>query len=198
MSLYTFVYIGPIQSIAYNLEPSWGSAPANAQGTREMSLKATLTLQAAEQLSELVANGALRKTVGAYTGAQVYIFFNGGVSREFNGWYLLQSSSFDPYRLGTPRYANVSLSAVHLGAHRQAVVTRSARNRANSYSLTPAPMVADPFVGGGFVRPPGGTKVTREFDPNPHDPARVATVPAVMGVYLNPTAQVIPCTPEGR
>lgn len=195
MSLYTTLYIGPVQGIGYNLEPAWASAPT-PQGTRGASIRGSLRLAQAEQLSELVANGARRVTIGGETGVLEYVYFDGGVTREFNGWYLLQAFSFDPYRVGdTVQYAHYSLSAVHLGAHRQVVITRSDRDRVNSYSLTPSAIVADPFTGGGFVRSPGGTLVQREFDPEPHDPARVVADSAVMNVYLNPTDSTILAAP---
>lgn len=193
-------YLGPVKT-DFHGDPtfSWDSTPKPG-GARGVTVGGVLDWPQAEQLSELVANDARRQTVGADTGVLVYVYADDVRLHPFNGWVLLQSMSLNAsYEHSIENWpVPFALNAVHLGAHRQVVVTRSDRDRTNSFGLDSQAIVADPFVGGSFVRSPGGTLVTREYDPNPHDPARVSTTPAEMDVYLAPTAEVILAAPEGR
>lgn len=184
MTLGTTLYIGPIQAAARNLEPSWASVP-DAKGFRSASIKAALPIAQSEQLSELVANADRRITVGGPSGVLEPIWFDGAITRDFNGWYLLQGLSFEPYGTGEwVSHVPVTLSALHLG-QRQPIVVRSARPLANSYAIVPKSVVTDPFgLDGSFVSSPGGTHATREFDPEPHDSARVSVVAATQHSYI--------------
>lgn len=188
MTLGTTLYIGPVQAAARNLEPAWTSAP-DANGFRGASIKAVLLIDQAEQLSELIANSGLRVTIGGPAGVLDAVWFDGAISRDFNGWYLLQALSFEPYGTGNwVSHVPVTISALHLG-QRQPIVTRSDRARANDYSITPQALLAQPYWGDDedgqrFVVTPGGSFFTREYDPtSPHDVARIESDGRQLGLY---------------
>lgn len=193
--MYTTLYLGPVQSIGYNLAPAWTSAPAPG-GTRAFTLSGTLPVAPAEQLSELVANDARRVTIGGQSGVLEYVFMDGGVSRDFNGWCLFDRYDFTPYRLGDGvKGADFTLSAVHLGPQRQPVVVHSGRDLDNDYDLDGTPILAQPLTAGVFLTDPGGTRIVREFDPLPCDPARTTSDIAEMEIYIDPTAAVVAVAP---
>lgn len=183
--MYTTLYIGPVQAIGYNLDASWKSA-ASAQHARAFSLKGAIEVAAAEQLSELVANPDRRSTIGAFTGVLDYVFMNGGIARDFNGWALLESFDFNPYRLGDQaRFVNFTVDAANLGPHRQVVIVHTDRALDDDFSLTAKATLTDPFVTDGLVRSPGGTLLRRDYDPLPTDPDRTSTdAYAQMAIYV--------------
>lgn len=179
------LYIGPILFDSHtNPTVQWG-AEATARGMRSCSIGGFASWDQGKQLQELVDNPARLHTVGDASGVLERIWPDDAKLAEFRGRYLLHRCDVSP-SYGDEEADNpvpFSLTATRLPDHMQDAVARSARVRANAYSLTPTATVAQPLAGGSFVTSPGGIKFTRQYDPLPHDSARQLAPSAEMDLY---------------
>lgn len=185
--------IGPIAVTHYDPSFSWTSSPAPA-GMTETEFSGNLERGQARRLRELVNSPTRRTTVYGIDGVLELVWDDTDVS--LNGLYLLRSCGLSPDFDVRPTGPNnelvpFSLSLLHLGQVPPRVI-RSDRARAGIGSLDATPIVAVPFTGADFVTPPGGTRITRQYDPDPHDPARVDVDVEEMVIYVSPTARSIP------
>lgn len=160
-------------------------------GSRTVTIRGSLPLLQAHQLSELVANRARRMTIGGATGVLEYVSFDARVANQFIGWYLLEAFSFEPYRVGDQvRYCDFSLSATYLGDQREVVVSRSARAYVRDFVSSAKALVVQPFYGEDsdgepFRISPGGTFTTRAYDPShPHDSSSLAPALRALGINV--------------
>jgi hypothetical protein len=115
MTVLSTMTIGAISAQPYNFTASVGSA-SGPKAFRPVSFGGVLALAVAIELSELVANPALRRTIGGVTGALEYVTSNSFVMANFNGYCLLQTYNFVPDKIGEDaRYAGFSLAGVLIG-----------------------------------------------------------------------------------
>jgi hypothetical protein len=104
---------GPVSTTHYN--PTYSQA-ATADGISDVQIGGSMPRAGAEALFELVNNRAVRITVRGRTGVLEYITSSYPVIAAFNGYYLLHSFTFDPYKFDTTTLAvDFTLHASFLG-----------------------------------------------------------------------------------
>jgi hypothetical protein len=96
----------------------WTSSPGN-KGVRECSISGLIPLNAAHELSELIASPAEFRTIGGFAGSLQWVVFDGDVLLPFTGYYLISSFDIDIERElmfgGTTGPTGFSLSAAFFG-----------------------------------------------------------------------------------
>lgn len=96
----------------------WSSTPTS-RGIRSCSISGLVELSKAHQLSELVANPLLARTIAGFTGVLEWVVFDGDVLLPFTGYYLLQTFDINVERElmfgGLSGPIGFSLTAAYLG-----------------------------------------------------------------------------------
>lgn len=170
-------YLGPVP-VTEHFDPSFSWTSEDVAGIRGASISGELPWSKAQQLSELVNNGARRITIGSHSGVLEYVHLDDVMLRDFQGFYLFRSFDVDADHAsslnGVDGPVPFSVDAAYLGdiTHREVVVVRSARPRANDHGLDPSSIVANPFSDDAeqFPVSPGGESFTREYDPADYTP----------------------------
>lgn len=180
----SLAYIGPIAVVIHG-NPTFAWTGDSAAVGRQATIGGVLEWDQGKQLVELTDNPARRRTFGAVSGVLEPIWTGDDLLADFVGMYLLQPCQLNPAQVDSlTGLVPFALTAVRLPDQVDALVCRSARARVNAYGLAAKGVVAQPFTGGAFTRSPGGTLITREFDPLAHDSARVSTPSLQMDVYV--------------
>jgi hypothetical protein len=190
-SVFSTTFLGPVRGQVYNAGPSWAS---DSSLLRSATFAGHLTVAGAEQMSELLANTARRVTIGGHTGVLEFVWSESGVVNNFNGWYLLEQFSFEPYRIGdSTTYVAFTLDATYLGSQRQPVVTRAARAKPNDFALSATSVLVNPLWDeassptDSFVTRPVGSFGTREYDASfPYVTPDAAGTSRGLGFYTGP------------
>lgn len=183
----SLTYIGPL-NIAAHYDPSFEfTSSPDSHGIRDARIAGFCSWETVETLSELLANDARRISFGSVTGVLERIWFSDDLLKSFSGWYLLDSLSLPAeQRDSVLDIVGFTLTCMHLGAGRRAVVTRSARIPGNDNGIPERSILVQPFwgddsTGEPFETDPGGTAFSREYDDRTtYDPS----TPSVSGRSL--------------
>ena len=104
---------GPIAAIHYN--PSYSQSAA-VRGISSVQIGGHLPLAAAQSLFELVNNSDDRVTIQGHTGVLEFITSPYPVIAPFNGYYVLESFEFVPYKFSNGTIAaDFTLTCAYLG-----------------------------------------------------------------------------------
>lgn len=186
--------IGPLVTAPYDFSASL-SSQSTGKGFRGASLQGTFPIADAHHLSELVDDPSLRRTVGDATGTLVEVWSSNANEERKNGWYLLTGSDFGTVLDPDWPYASVRLSGTYLGGSgRRPFLARSARAKVTSYGVPKAVVVSPyrPEGDGGepFALPPGGTYLTREYDPTSRRDVRTQGSTRRLPMYVGTPTQL--------
>lgn len=165
-------YLGPLQLTAhYSPRFAWTGDAGGSVADRTVDISGSLEWDDAKTLQELVLNPHRRVPLGQVVGVLEPVWNSDELLREFNGWYLFTSVAIDAdHGDSLPGgVVDFRLSAVHV-AERRIVVTRSARIRPDSITITAKSTLSqvlwnDVNPGDAFEVNPGGTAFDREYDP---------------------------------
>jgi hypothetical protein len=165
-------WIGPVKLVdLYEPSLTFTGTPT-ALGLQPGQITGQTEWWQAHQLKELVNNPHRRVTIGGQSGVLEPIYFSDPMLGPQTSWCLLQS-----FQLGQADQSHslqgttglvpytLTLAQIGDGTQRQVVVARSARDKGNDFAVTASSIVAVPFGEDDFAVDPGGTLVTREFDP---------------------------------
>lgn len=162
----TDVYIGPIL-LAMLGNPVFERDVVS--GTSMTVISGVAASGDGDQLRELVGNPHRSVTVGASSGVLEPVWIQ--TRPSVNGWYLLIDAQLgEPHQEQLLGWVGFRLAALRIPERSLPVVVRSARDRGNDVGLGARPALVQPFWGediGGqpWARNPGGTVLTREYDP---------------------------------
>lgn len=148
--------IGPVVvSVHGDPSASRSSTPTSRSG-RDVSIQGYLEWDEVEQLSELVANSTLQRTIGGVTGVLEYISTDDDLLAGWNGWYLLTGFSYSPEQQhslnGVTGLVPFSLAGAYIGGAGVCVVAES-DPLANVHGVVSEPLAAlmpstaDPALG---------------------------------------------------
>lgn len=186
----SLLFIGPVDlDLHGNPSFNW-QGPISATGLRPMSISGLVSWDEAKAIQELVANPDRRISFAGEVGVLEVIWAGDELQRDYNGWSLLQSCDIDAnQRDSLNDFVPFDVSAVHLGS-REPVITRSARARDDDFGLVARPLAVQPFWGEDedgepFATNPGGTVITREYDPRTaYDPESPTTAGRELRIHI--------------
>lgn len=187
-------WIGPVElEWDSHLAPTFKfTSQPDAANARDAEIGGYLDWAKAEQLSELCANTDAMPTIAGRKGVLVPIWADDTKLNQFVGWYVLESFDLDADHESSLSDSPVgfTLKACYLGQSPNVVVARSSVPVGNDFALAATSVVVSPFrpaddAGDQFVTSPGGTFITREYDPTyPYDPAiQTPSDAANIGLY---------------
>lgn len=186
-------YIGPVR-IDFHGTPSFKwTSNVDAFGIRDATISGEFDEDAAAQLSELAASADGAPTTGGRKGVIVRVWASGRHLEEFVGWYIFESFELDPdYEASLTGEVEGTASLGYIGDTSEIVIARSAYPKGDDFGLVAKSVVVSPFTpdddaGDRFVVDPGGTFITREFDPTSVTDPGVPTPPggtARLGLYI--------------
>jgi hypothetical protein len=192
-------WIGPVELVdLYEPSLTFTGTPT-ALGLQPGQITGQTEWWQAHQLKELVNNPQRRVTIGGQSGVLEPIYFSDPMLGPLTSWCLLQSFQLGQAdqshslqgKTGLVPYT-LALTQVGDATQRQVVLTRSARSKGNDFGLSAFSMAVNPFwdedvAGSAFITDPGGTRVSRPYDPAfPHSTARLTAAPRAVTLYTAP------------
>lgn len=183
-------YVGPVK-VDWHSQPVFSPSSDPDPAGRDVKVVGEFEWPTANQLSELAANPDAAITAGGQKGVLVPIWMNNAQElAEYIGWYLLQSFNLSAdvgqSAIGLPVG---TISAVYLGQQPTLAVSRQSVPVGNDYGIAPQSVVVSPFrpaddAGDRFLVDPGGSFITRAYDPGGYDPENpVPAETAAIGLY---------------